>query len=126
MNKARNIITWIITLMLALMFIGAGFAKVSMMQDMVQSFTLFGLPVWFMYVIGSLEIIGGLMLLVPATTGTAAFGLTIIMVGAIGCHLMFTPASQGIPAFMALTMLIYLALTRKNIVPNFLQKYLVN
>ncbi len=126
MSKTQNIITWIMTVILASMFIGAGASKVGNTQEMVQVFSSFGLPVWFMYLIGCIEIIGGLMLLVPALTGFSAFGLTIIMVGALSCHLMFTPISQGIPAIIALGMLAYVVVTRKVAIPSCLHKVLLN
>ncbi|NQZ81921.1 MAG: DoxX family protein [Colwellia sp.] len=126
MSKTHNILTWIVTTLLAIAFIGAGLAKVSGQEMMVQSFNLFGLPDWFRIVIGSLEVLGGVSLLVPALTGVAAFGLSIIMVGAIACHVMFTPIADGIAAMVFFALLSYIYLTRKNVVPVFVQKYLVS
>jgi len=125
MSKQRNIATWFITLLLAFAFIGAGFAKVSGQEMMVQSFNLFGLPDWFRVVIGGLEVLGGIFLLAPILTGTAAFGLSIIMIGAMACHVMFTPLTDGIAAMVFFLLLTYLYLTRQNIIPTFLQKYLI-
>ena len=125
MSKSRNIATWTATILLALAFIGAGFAKVSGQEMMIQSFTLFGLPDWFRVLIGGLEIIGGICLLVPVLTSASAFGLSIIMIGAISCHLMFTPVTDGVPAFVLFVLLSYIYLTRKNVVPVFLRRYLM-
>lgn len=122
MSKRRNIATWMITLLLALAFMGAGFAKVTGQEMMIQSFTLFGLPDWFRMLIGGLEIVGGILLLLPISTGPAAFGLSIIMVGAIACHAMFTPISGAIPATVLLLLLTYIYCTRKITIPSFLQK----
>ena len=124
MSKTRNIITWITTALLALVFIFAGFAKVSGQEMMIQSFNLFGLPDWFRIIIGTLEILGGVLLLMPVTTGSAAFGLSIIMIGAISCHVMFTPIADGIAAMVFFGLLTYIYLTRKSVVPRFLQPYL--
>ena len=125
MSDIKNKITWAITIVLALMFIGAGFAKVTASEEMVQAFTLFNLPDWFRIVIGSLEIAGGILLIIPSMTGCAAFGLSIVMIGAISCHIMFTPILQGIPAISAMALLSYVFLARKNVVPIFLQKHLI-
>ncbi len=125
MSKTRNISTWIVTTLLALAFIGAGYAKVSGQEVMVQSFNLFSLPDWFRISIGCLEILGGISLLVPVLTGAAAFGLSIIMIGAISCHVMFTPITDGIAATVFFVLLTYIYLTRRNVVPTFLRKYLI-
>lgn len=111
--------------MLALIFVSAGYSKVSGQEMMVQSFVLFGLPDWFRLTIGSLEILGGILLLVPALAGTAAFGLSIIMIGAVACHAMFTPLTGAIPAALIFLVLTYIYWTRKAVVPHFLQKTLV-
>ena len=125
MSKTKNFITWIITILLSLIFMGAGFAKLSGAGEMVQVFSLFGLPHWFRLAIGGLEVVGALFLLIPILTGCAAFGLSIIMIGAITCHVMFTPLTQGIPAVVAIILLNNIILTRKNIIPEFLHKYLI-
>ena len=125
MSKTRNIITWALTILLALAYLAAGYAKVSGQEMMVQGFTAYGLPDWFRVTIGSLELIGAILLLIPATTGMASFGLSIIMIGALACHAMFPPATAGIPAFVFLCILTYIWLTRKNVVPVGLRKYLI-
>ncbi len=125
MSNTKNRITWGITIVLALMFIGAGFSKVTASEEMVQAFSLFGLPDWFRIAVGCIEIIGGILLILPFMTGCAAFGLSIIMIGAVSCHVMFTPLSQGIPAMTMIMLLSYVFLTRKNIIPAFVQKHLI-
>jgi putative oxidoreductase len=124
-SKSRNIATWVITVIMTAVFVAAGFAKVSGDETMVEAFTTMGLPGWFRIAIGSLELLGGVSLLVPALTGTSAFGLSIIMIGAVSCHVMFTPMSQALPALVILALLTYIYLTRKNVVPSFLQNLLV-
>ena len=125
MSKSRNIATWVITAIMTAVFVAAGFAKVSGDEMMVEAFTTMGLPDWFRIAIGSLELLGGVLLLVPALAGTSAFGLSIIMIGAISCHVMFTPISQALPALVIFALLTYIYLTRKNVVPSFLQNLLV-
>lgn len=125
MSKLRNITTWVFTVLLALAFLGAGFAKASGQEMMIQSFTSFGLPDWFRVTIGVLEVLGGLLLLYPKTTGLSAFGLSIIMIGAIACHVMFTPLVEALGATVFFILLTYIYLTRKNVIPTFLQKALI-
>lgn len=126
MSKTRNYITRGLSLLLAAAFILAGFMKVSGQPAMVESFTHFGLPDWFRVTIGVLEMLGGVLLAIPALTGMAAFGLSIVMVGAVSCHLLFDPLTAAIPAFIFFLILTYIYLTRKNVVPVLLQKHLIH
>jgi uncharacterized membrane protein YphA (DoxX/SURF4 family) len=126
MGKTRNYITWGLTVLLAVTFLGTGFAMVSGVEKVAQEFTAFGLPGWFRVTIGGLEMLGGILLLVPAFTGAASFGLSIIMVGGFACHAMFTPPIETLPPLIFFVILTYIYLTRKNVVPRFLQKLLIN
>jgi uncharacterized membrane protein YphA (DoxX/SURF4 family) len=83
----RKIVTWVLTVLLALAFVGAGLAKLTGAPMMVQEFTTFGLPLWFMYVTGSLELVAAVGLLVPRTAGFAAALIVCIMLGALLAHL---------------------------------------
>jgi putative oxidoreductase len=125
MSKTQNYITWGLTLILALAFLGAGFSKVTSQESMVEAFTAFGLPAWFRITIGVLEILGAVLLVVPSSTGASSFGLSILMIGAFACHAMYTPLTQGIPALFFFVILTYIYLARKNVVPLFLQKHLI-
>jgi uncharacterized membrane protein YphA (DoxX/SURF4 family) len=126
MGKTRNYITWGLTALLALAYLGSGFAMVSGVEKIVQEFALFGLPAWFRITIGSLEILGGILLLLPAFTGAASFGLSILMIGGFACHVMFTSPIQALPPLAFFAILTYIYLTRKNVVPRFLQKRLIH
>ncbi|MCG2634510.1 MAG: DoxX family protein [Gammaproteobacteria bacterium] len=125
MSKTRNTITWVLTALLALAYLTAGYLMVSGQAAIVQEFTDFGLPSWIRVTIGVLEITGAVLLLIPAFTGMAAFGLSIIMVGGTACHLMFTSPPQAIPPILFFSILTYIYLTRKNVVPVCLQKQLI-
>lgn len=125
MSKTRNYITWALTVLMALIFLGAGFAKVTGQEAMVQAFTVYELPTWFRIAIGGVEIIGGIFLIIPAFSGMASFGLSIIMIGAIATHAMYDPASKLLTASVLFIILTYIYLTRKNVIPPVLQKHLI-
>ncbi len=124
-GKTRNYVTWALTILLAIAFLGAGFAKASGEPSMVEAFTHFGLPDWFRITIGVLEMLGGVLVVFPAFTGMSSFGLSIIMIGGIACHAMYDPITTAIPAFLFFAALTYIYLTRKNVVPGFLHMLLV-
>src|SRR5713101_6473566 len=82
-----NIVLWIIQVLLALFFLFAGVMKFVMPVDQMAGQT--GLPGWFFWFIGAVEILGGLGLLLPSLlrikpvlTPLAAVGLIIVMIGA--------------------------------------------
>jgi uncharacterized membrane protein YphA (DoxX/SURF4 family) len=83
----RNIVTWILSVLLALAFFGFGLAKLTAQPMMVQSFESFGYPLWFMSVTGVLEIVGAVLVLVPRFAFVGAGLLVCIMVGALFAHL---------------------------------------
>jgi uncharacterized membrane protein YphA (DoxX/SURF4 family) len=83
----RTGVTWALTILLALAFLGAGLAKLTSQPMMLDEFASFGYPVWFMYVTGVIEIISAVLLLVPRFAGIGAGLLVCVMLGAIVSHL---------------------------------------
>jgi uncharacterized membrane protein YphA (DoxX/SURF4 family) len=79
----RNIVTWVLTVLLALAFLGAGGAKLTSQAMMVAEFNSFGYPLWFMYLTGVIEVVAAILLLVPRLAGLGAGLLICVMAGAI-------------------------------------------
>jgi putative oxidoreductase len=83
----RLLATWVLSLILALAFLGAAFAKFTAQPSMVTLFQSFNYPLWFMYVTGVLELAGAVFVLIPRFAVVGAGLLSAIMVGAIVSHL---------------------------------------
>jgi putative oxidoreductase len=83
----RNIVTWVVSVLLALTFFGAGIAKLASAPMMVAEFSTFGLPLWFMYVTGILEISSAALVLVPRFAFIGAGLLVCTMACALFAHL---------------------------------------
>jgi uncharacterized membrane protein YphA (DoxX/SURF4 family) len=83
----RKIAPWIVSILLALAFLGAGLAKLSSQPMMVAEFTSFGFGLWFMYFTGALEVVCAILVLIPRTAAIGAALLTCIMICAIATHL---------------------------------------
>jgi uncharacterized membrane protein YphA (DoxX/SURF4 family) len=77
---------WAGTVVLSLVFAGAGFPKVGSMDMVLTSFERWGYPEAFHYVIGGIEFIGAILLLIPSTATLSALVLCGIMVGAFVTH----------------------------------------
>lgn len=77
---------WAASIVLSVIFAGAGFPKVGSMDMVLTSFEKWGYPESFHYVVGAIEFIGAILLLIPSTATLAALVLSGIMVGAFVTH----------------------------------------
>jgi putative oxidoreductase len=100
-GKGRLLILWILSGLVALVFIGAGGAKLAGAGVMVDMFAKVGLGQWFRYFTGLLEVAGGIGLLTSRHAFYAALLLAIVMVGAIIAHLTILGGSPA-PALVLL------------------------
>jgi uncharacterized membrane protein YphA (DoxX/SURF4 family) len=91
-----NVISWILQIVLALLFVGAGFAKVTQSKDKLRPKMgwVDAYEDHHVKLIGTAEILGALGLILPWATGIAkvltplaAVGLLILMIGAVATHL---------------------------------------
>ncbi len=90
------------SVLLAILMLFAGSAKLAGVPELHISFAVLGLPVWFGYFIGACEVAGAIGLLIRPLSALAALGIFIIMVGAVYFHLVYTPISQTIPSLLIL------------------------
>ena len=81
MKKLRTIAQWAPIVLLALPLIAFGSAKLAGVPDFHVSFEAMGLPTWFGYAIGCVEVLGGIGLLIPRLSALAATGIIPIMIG---------------------------------------------
>ena len=96
-----------LTALIGCVFIIAGLAKIAGQQEMLDQFDRFGYPIWFMYLVGLVEIVGGVGLIVPRTTQLAALLLAPLMLGATATHLIHDPLVSGLPAITLFLLLAY-------------------
>src|SRR3984957_15135706 len=74
--------TWVLTVLLALFFLYAGWKKLAGNEVTAQHFQEWGYASWLLSFVGCLELIGALLLLFPATATSGAILLSLVMVGA--------------------------------------------
>lgn len=84
-------------------------------NNIVEEFKAYGLPVWFMWVVGSLKIGLALLLIVsifyPQFEAIAAYGIAFLMLGAVSMHLKIgDPLKKSLPAFSFLLLSLVIAL----------------
>jgi putative oxidoreductase len=89
-EKAMEIATIVLQILLGLAFLAAGGSKLAGAQSQKGEFKRFGYPLWFMYLTGILESIGALGMIVgvfsPVWKVPAGLLLAAVMVGAILTH----------------------------------------
>lgn len=78
----------VLTYLLFLIFAASGFAKLIALPFEVSAFERWGYALWFMYLVGALEVLGAIGLLVHRVSVLASFCLSLLMLGAISTHVM--------------------------------------
>lgn len=83
-----KLIDWIIRVAVAFVFISSGLEKFSIGPgaEWIRMFAKIGFGDWFRYLTGALEVLGGLLLVIPITTRIGAGLLVAVMAGAIFFH----------------------------------------
>ncbi len=82
-SKAKVIVTWVLSGLIALVMLMAGGSKLKGTEEQIAGFAKLGYPVWFLYVTGIIEVVGGILLLIPKTAAIGVLLLGATMVGAV-------------------------------------------
>ena len=87
-GKPRQILTWILRVLLGVVFLGIGIEKLTGTMGTIPFFNAIGWGQWFRYASGAADTVGALLILIPRST---FYGAIIIMctVG-LGSYLCFT------------------------------------
>jgi len=101
-SPTQRRIVWGVRIVLALAFGAAGIAKLAGAPQMVQVFEAIGFGQWFRYVTGAVEVVGAVLLLVPATGFLGGLLLTATMAGAVATHLVLIGGSPAPAVVLAL------------------------
>ena|SRR6185369_17338129 len=83
-EKNEKILKWSLTILASLIFLVAGVGKLFQGKMVAQQL---GFPTWFMYFLGSAEVVGIIGLYIKPFAVTAAISLSTIMVGAVATHI---------------------------------------
>jgi len=76
----------IIRYILALIFFASGAAKLAGLEFEMVAFERWGYSIEFMYFTGAVEVLGAIALFIPALARFSAIGLSLVMIGAMGTH----------------------------------------
>ncbi|HSG92942.1 MAG TPA: DoxX family protein [Methylotenera sp.] len=76
------------SVLLAVIFLLSGAAKLAGLDFEIQAFQRWGYPIWFMYLVGGVEVSGAAMLMIRPLRALAAAGLSLFMTGPIVTHVL--------------------------------------
>jgi len=85
-------------------------------RNMREEFAAYGLPAWFMWVVGGLKVSLAILLIVGLWVNTvtrpAAIGIAVLMLGAIAMHVKVgDPLRKSLPATSLLLLCLFIATT---------------
>jgi putative oxidoreductase len=103
---------WLLSVLLALVFLTVGSLKLMSRPVAVEEFARVGLGQWFRYFTGILEVSGAIGLLIPTLARWAAVVLATVMSGAIVAHLMALHTPPTLPAILLVLILAAVGLRR--------------
>jgi putative oxidoreductase len=107
---------WACAILLAVAFVFVGISKLEGPSAMrwTERFVHWGYPANAQYIIGVLEILGGLGVLIPRWRRAAAATLVVLMIGALGTHAVKAEFPRLIPPLVlgGLAFLMYSARSR--------------
>jgi putative oxidoreductase len=103
---------WLLSALLALVFLAAGSLKLMSRPVTVHEFAQVGLGQWFRYFTGILEVSGAIALLIPSLARWAAALLAAVMFGAIVAHLLRLHTPPTLPAMLLVLVLAAAGLRR--------------
>ena len=85
-------------------------------------FQQIGLGQWFRYLTGILEIVGGIMVLMPPVVAIGGVLLSCIMVGAIATHLLLMGGS-AVPAIVLLVLSAIVVFAHRDQIDSLFDRY---
>src|SRR2546426_5456535 len=106
-QRLKNGSAWVLSVLVTLAFMVAALPKMLGTHAWVVKFVRWGYPNWFPFAIGSLELLGGILLLIPRVAKYGASILGVVMVGAAYTHL---ENAEGLQVLRPLIVLMLLAI----------------
>jgi putative oxidoreductase len=97
-SKGKTIALWVLSGLLAALFLMAGGSKLAGAEQHVKGFAHWGWPDWMRLAVGAVEVISAVLLLVPRAAFFGAGSLVVVMTGATYTHLFRADGEGGMAA----------------------------
>jgi uncharacterized membrane protein YphA (DoxX/SURF4 family) len=95
----------VLAALLGVVMMSGGVTKLARESHQVAMFTTVGPPLWFLFLVGTFEVIGGILLALPASAPVGSLILGTIMVGALWTHFAHGEWRQIVPVGILLALL---------------------
>ncbi|MFC6738937.1 DoxX family protein [Methylobacterium tardum] len=113
-SDRRRVASVVLRGLLTAVFLVAAGMKFAAVPFEAAGFARFGYPLWFMYVVGALQLLGAVLLWARGCVALGAGLLAVLMIGAVGSHLLAgDPILMPLPAFVLLILLSGIAYARR-------------
>jgi len=109
-TKIKKAAAWMVQIVLAMIFLSVGMAKLSGVESTIKVFDQIGLGQWLRYVTGAIEVVSAILLLFGPYATLGAGLLVVTMTGAVMAHLWWLGGSILPPLALGLAagILVYL------------------
>jgi len=107
-RNGRSVVVSVLCWLIGLLFVVTGGTKLAGAAAVVAMFQHWGYPLWFMQVVGGVEIVGGIALLAPFSRIAGAMMLSILMIGAAGTHALFGQWAMFFVPIVLLALLVWI------------------
>lgn len=117
--KALKITYWITTALVGAQFLMASIMYLTMNEQITAGFALLGMPVWFITLLGTAKLLGGIGIVLPTPTRLKEWtyvGIAFILLGAVWAHIVTSTSFAG--AFITLVLLAASYVLRLKVYPN--------
>jgi uncharacterized membrane protein YphA (DoxX/SURF4 family) len=98
---------WFATIALVGVFAYSGISKLIGGSPLIDRFTYWGYPAWFLLVVGAAEVVGAALLILPKTALYGAIVLGAVMAGAVFTHVRY---AEWFPALFVVIVLFLLSM----------------
>lgn len=98
-SKGKTISLWVLSGLLAALFLMAGGSKLAGAEEHVKGFANYGWPDWLRLVVGAVEVISAVLLLIPRVAFLGGGALMVMMAGATYTHLFRATGEVGMAVF---------------------------
>jgi uncharacterized membrane protein YphA (DoxX/SURF4 family) len=102
MKPTHNRFAAVLAVVLGAAMMGGGAMKLAGQSGQIAAFTALGLPAWFRALVGTFEVLGGALVIVPTTSPAGSLILSTILVGALWAHAAAGDWAHAIPALVLL------------------------
>jgi len=96
----------VLAIVLGVVLGGGGLSKLASQSTQVSHFIGWGLPHWFLLLVGTFEAIGGVLLAAPGSRPVGSLILSTIMVGALWTHVVHAEWLDAFPVVIVLALLL--------------------